>query len=39
MIIVNQLKNKSIVLSILSVIGCKSRLVREISDKISDFKA
>jgi hypothetical protein len=38
-IIVNQLKNKSIILLILFVIGYKSGLVRKISDKISDFKA
>jgi hypothetical protein len=39
MITVNQLKDKSIVLSILPVIGYKNGLVEEISDKISDFKA
>jgi hypothetical protein len=38
-ITVNQLKDKSIVLLILPVIGYKSGLVRKISDKISDFKA
>jgi hypothetical protein len=39
MITVDQLKDKSIVLSILPAMGCKSGLVGEISDKISDFKA
>jgi hypothetical protein len=39
MITVDQLKDKSMVLLILPTIGCKSRLVGEILDKISDFKA